>query len=298
MDNVSMIGLPFYSLAKYRGMGLAVKTLRELGITSIVRKHAHTFRDMGDLQLSEIEVDSGPSYLRNFPQFLRDTDSVFRASSEVGADDFVFCLGGECTFIAGTLAGFKRKFKGNPGMLWIDAHGDFNTPETTVSGFIGGMCLAFACGRGPKLSADIEVARPLLNEENVVHLGSRALDLLEEKAMRSSPLRLYSADDVHRTGVSKVAREAARYLADRADWIVCHLDVDSIDKSIISAVNFPEKGPGLTLEEVKTVVHELRSTGKLKVFDLAAYNSSLDPNQDSGGRLLELTSEILSMRDD
>lgn len=150
MDNVSMIGLPFYSLAKYRGMGLAVKTLRELGITSIVREHAHTFRDMGDLQLSEIEVDSGPSNLRNFAQFLQDTDSVFRASTEVGGDDFVFCLGGECTFIAGTIAGFNRKFTGKPGMLWIDAHGDFNTPETTVSGFIGGMCLAFACGPRPQ----------------------------------------------------------------------------------------------------------------------------------------------------
>lgn len=296
MENVSLIGLPFYSLAKYRGMGLAVKALRELGIAEVVKRQASAFRDLGDVPLSEIEADSGPANLRNFPQYLRDTDTVLRASSQVGSDDFVFCLGGECTFIAGTLAGFKTKFKGKPGILWMDAHGDFNTPETTISGFIGGMCLAFACGRGPKLSSDIESARPLLSEENVVHLANRALDPLEEKAMQSSPLRMYSAADAHRIGIAKVAREAREFLADRSDWIICHLDVDSIDNGIISAVNFPEKGSGLTLEEVKTVVHELRRTGKLKVFDLAAYNPNVDPKQDSGNKLLNLTSEILSIR--
>jgi arginase len=296
MENVSLIGLPFYSLAKYHGMGLAVKALRELGIAEVVKRQASVFRDLGDVTLSEIEADSGPPNLRNFPQYLKDIDTVFRASSQVGSDDFVFCLGGECTFIAGTLAGFKTKFRGNPGILWMDAHGDFNTPETTISGFIGGMCLASACGRGPKLSSDIESSRPLLSEENVVHLASRALDPLEEKAMRSSPLRMYSAADAHRIGIAKVARAAAEFLADRSDWIICHLDVDSIDPGIISAVNFPEKGSGLTLEEVKTVVHELRRTGKLKVFDLAAYNPNLDPKQDSGNKLLNLTSEILSIR--
>lgn len=293
METVSFIGLPFYSLAKYRGMGLAVKALRGLGIAKVVESKASGFRDLGDVSLSEIDADSGPPNLKNFPQFLRDIDGVCQVSREVDSDDFVFCLGGECTFIPGTLAGFKTKFKGKPGILWMDAHGDFNTPETTVSGFIGGMCLAFACGRGPNLSPDIENARPLMDEENVVHLASRNLDPLEEKAMRSSPLKMYTAVDAHEAGVNKLARETARYLADRSDWIVCHLDVDSIDNGIISAVNFPEKGSGLTLGEVNTVVQELRQTGKLKVFDLAAYNPNLDQNQESGKKLLELTSHLL-----
>jgi len=288
-----MIGLPFYSLAKYRGMGLAVRALRNLGITEVAKAKASAFGDLGDVSLSEIDIDSGPQNLKNFTQFQRDIDRVSQASAKVDWDDFVFCLGGECTFIPGTLAGFKAKFKGKPSILWMDAHGDFNTPETTNSGFIGGMCLAFACGRGPKLSPDIENTRPLLNEENVVHLASRNLDPLEEKAMRSSPLKMYTAADMHRIGVGQVAREVAKYVADRSDWVVCHLDVDSIDNEIISAVNFPEKGNGLTLGEVSTVVQELRKTGKLKVFDLAAYNPSLDRDQESGKKLVELTSQLL-----
>jgi arginase family enzyme len=90
-----------------------------------------------------------------------------------------------------------------------------------------------------------------------------------------------------------VAREAAHYLAAQSDWIICHLDVDSIDPRIISAVNFREEG-GLTLREVRTVVDELRGTDKLKVFDLAAYNPMLDHNYDSANKLLKLTSEIFS----
>ena len=293
MRNVSMIGLPIYTLAKYRGMGMAVEALRRVGIKEAVSRHTPGFKDLGDVELTQIEADSGPSNLRNFPQFLEDTESIMRATSEVDPDDFVFCLGGECALITGSLAAFRSKFKGQPGMLWMDAHGDFNTQETTTSGFIGGMCLAFACGRGPKLTPAIESARPLLDEKNVVHLASRSLDPLELKAMQSSPLRLYSASDVHEIGLQEVAQEVAEYLAARSDWIVCHLDVDSIDPRIISAVNFREEG-GLTMEEVRMVVDRLLGTGKLKVLVLAAYNPLLDHDNDASNKLVKLTSEIFA----
>ncbi len=292
MERVTLIGLPFYSLSKYRGMGEGVGALRSLGIAEVVKKFAASFNDLGDSRLSDIDADSGPPNFRNFPEFLADTDRVQQTASKVGSDDFVFCLGGECTFVVGTLAGFKDKFKGKPGILWMDAHGDFNTPETTMSGFIGGMCLAFACGRGPRLSDAIEKAKPLLEEENVVHVASRALDPLESKAMSASPLKLYSASALHKEGASKVAADAAAYLADHCDWITCHLDVDSLDPSFIPAVNFPEPG-GLSLEETKMLVEALKASGKLKVFDLTAYNPTLDQNQTSAAKLLKLISEVL-----
>jgi arginase len=293
MDNVSLIGLPFYSLSKYRGMAKAVTTLRSAGITETLRQSTKHFTDMGDCHLSGITEDSGPPNLRNFPQFLHDTEVVQEMASRVGGDDFVFCLGGECTLITGTLAGFKNKLKGKPGILWVDAHGDFNTPETTSSGFLGGMPLAFACGRGPKLTQSVEHARPLLEEENVVHLASRSIDPLESIAMSSSRMKVYSDSTAHNEGVPKVAAEAAAYLADHSDWITCHLDVDSIDPTIIPAVNYPEPG-GLTLEEVKTVVMALRRTGKLKVFNLTAYNPTLDQDQTSAQKLLTLVAELMS----
>ena len=271
---------------------MAPKALRKLGIADAVKQHAQSFKDLGDIALSEIIADTGPSSLRNFPLFLRNTDTILRAASGVDPDDFVFCLGGECALIVGSMAAFKTRFKGTPGVLWIDAHGDFNTPETTISGFIGGMCLALACGRGPKLTSSIEKTRPLLREENLVHVGSRSLDPLESEIMQASSLRSYSASEVHKAGASEIAREAARYLAERSDWIVCHIDVDAIDPTVISAVNFQEQG-GLTLEETRIVVRELFRTQKVKAIILAGYNPLLDQNNYSGNELVKLTSQIL-----
>jgi arginase len=157
------------------------------------------------------------------------------------------------------------------------------------------MCLAFICGRGPKLSPSIEDKRPLVSEENVVHLGSRALDPLEAKAMRSSRLTLYSASEAHEIGISKVAREAASYLAERSDWVICHLDVDSIDPSVLAATNYHEAGQGLSLAEVRSIVDELYATSKLRVFNLAAYNPILDHDHESGRLLVSLISDIFSV---
>jgi arginase len=259
MQATSLIGLPIYTIAKYRGIGMAVKNLRKLGIAQSLNTKSRDFRDLGDVKLSEIETDVGPPNLRNFAQFQQDTERIIQATSKVDSDDFVVCIGGECALVVGSLAAFRMRFKGQPGMLWMDAHGDFNTPKTTNSGFISGMCLAFACGRWSKATSNINVPEPLLDEENLVHFAGRTFEPQELKAMQSSRMRVYSISDVYHNGCHETAREAAHYLAERSDWIVCHLDVDSIDPSIIASVNFSEAG-GLVLEEVREVIDSIEYT--------------------------------------
>ena len=293
IKKLTLMGLPIYSHSAYRGMAMAVSDLRSAGIAEILRNNTESFVDLGDVELSQITTDTGPKNLRNLPQFLKDTDSIEHVAHQVNTEDFVFCLGGGCELIVGTLAGFKGAFKGIPGVVWMDAHGDFNTPETSASGYIGGMSLAMACGRGPRLSQRIEAVRPLLTEESIVHVASRALDPAEHAAMTASPMKLYSAKSVHSEGITKVASETANYLADRCDWIVCHLDVDAIDPEFVPAVNFPEHG-GLNLEEVTTIVEALQKTGKVRVFNIAAYNPIFDKNDKSRNTLLKLLTELFS----
>ncbi len=293
---VSLVGLPFYSMSRYNGMGLAVSALRRLGIADVISNRSRSFRDRGDVTLSTIMEDSGPQNLRNFPQFIEDTKTVYRAiSGWEEPDDFVFCLGGECALVTGAMAAFRKRFEGRPGILWMDAHGDFNTPDTSPSGFIGGMCLALTCGRGPHLTDEIERSRPLVTEENVIHVGSRALDSSEAKAMEDSALELYPTSKLHQVGTPQIAEIAAHNLAERCDWIVCHLDVDVIDPRTIPAVNFPTPGDALTMEEVVTIVKSLRDTGKLKVFNLTAYNPMMDNyNYECGTKILKLVSNAIS----
>jgi arginase len=292
MRRVSLLGVPFYTLSSFRGMGIAVSALRNLGLPKMLSQKSHSFRDLGDAALSGPTTDSGPMNLRNYNAFFEDTRKTTDLARGVKSDEFVICVGGECTLIVGTMAAYKTKFKGTPGIVWLDAHGDFNTPETTPSGFIGGMCLAFACGMGPKLPRETESDRPLVSLENVVHVGSRTFDPLEKLAIERSGMKLYPASAISRVGPLEVARQTAGYLADRSDWILCHLDVDVLDPAIMPAVNFPENG-GLRFEEVTVIVDELERTKKLMVFDLAAYNSEKDHRNQCGQKLVDWLSSTL-----
>jgi arginase len=137
---VPFVGIPFYTLAKYRSMGDAVKSLREAGIVQRIRSVTNDLADLGDVDCPFIEQDHGKRNLRNFEEFLEGTRRVKdKLSGRIDSSRITFCLGGDCAFVPGSLAGLKTVYKGKPGMVWLDAHGDFNTPETSPSGFIGGI---------------------------------------------------------------------------------------------------------------------------------------------------------------
>lgn len=293
MEGITFVGIPFYSQAKYQGMGKAVESLRNAGIVQSLRTTHLSVSDIGDVECPPIPQDKGPRNLKNFEAFLEGTRRVKeKLSREAKKSSITFCLGGECTFIVGSIAALKTVYKGKPGLLWLDAHGDYNTPETTPSGFIGGMPLAMACGLGPKLSSDIENLRPLLEPERVVHVGSRALDPGEEEALRGS-VTVYDAKTVKQQGAKQTARSAAKLLAESSDWIIAHLDVDVLDPSVIPGVNFPEPG-GLSQNEVLDIFRGLQSTGKLRVVDLTAYNPARDVNSQARSVLLDLAPKLVA----
>lgn len=271
MKSVSVVGLPLYTLARYGGMGRSVTALRRAWSTS----PGGAARDEGNAEFPALETDVLEGGMKNFGHFVSASETIAEKVESIGDADTLVCLGGECSFTIGALAGLVKTRAGRPGMLWIDTHGDFNTPGTSPSGYIGGMCLAMACGRGPKLGERLDSRRPLLQEERLVHLGSRALDPPELEMMRASPMGLYTMKKVNLMGAAEAAGQAARRLSDAADWFVCHLDVDVLDPSVMPAVNYPTPG-GMAIGQVVAVVKALRNTGKMKVLDVAAYNSDLD----------------------
>ena len=268
-----MLGLPIFTLARYRGMGLSPGALRRAGVIASLGPSA---RDLGDVKLPPLNRDVDQGRIKNLDNFALASETIYKKTRTMDRDRSAVFLGGECSLIVGSLAGLCEVFEGRPGMLWMDSHGDFNTPESSPSGYIGGMCLAMAVGRGQKLGAGVEPHRPLIDEGAVVHLGSRALDPEEERALLSSGLGLIPMTEVRKQGVGSVADRASGRLSDRADWLVCHLDVDVVDPSLVPSVNYPAPG-GLTVEEAVSVVQVLKRTGKLSVVDVTAYNPSFDP---------------------
>ena len=290
MQSISLLGVPLYTLAKNHGMGAAVQSLRNQGIVGTLSEQFDQFRDFGDVTLPSLTSDEGLPNLRNYDHFLNCTNAIFEVTRKLLTDeDMIFNLGGECALILGSAAGLKQHPSDKLGLLWIDAHGDFNTPQTTRSGCVGGMPLAFVCGRGPKFNLDIERLRPIIHESAVMHLGGRDFDPLESDAIRSSEIKLYSPSEFRKNGVDRTAAEIVGVLADQSDWLICHLDLDAIDPSIMPAVNYACPG-GLILPELRAAVRTIAETGRLRVFNLAGYNSALD----KGGLCAKVIIDLIS----
>ncbi|TLX98861.1 MAG: hypothetical protein E6K89_00285, partial [Thaumarchaeota archaeon] len=204
-------GFPIYTLARLQGLALSPPALRGLGLVKALEGEGLKITDMGDIKLQKLSKDSGPKKFRNSTYAAKGTERIRRAAGQASERELAILVGGECSLVMGSLSGMKSRRRGRAGILWMDAHGDFNTPETTPSGFIGGMCLALACGRGRPLSQETEEGRgPLLGEDAVVHLGSRALDRLEELAMKESEITLVSAKELRKGGAADYGRRAAR----------------------------------------------------------------------------------------
>lgn len=286
MKSASVLGVPMYTLAAYSGMGRSPSALREAGVIDALGPGTE---DLGDLVLANPKRNVGPPTARNFRLFVRETSAI-GMSGALKRDGFSLVLGGECSLIVGELQCLEQTRNGRIGLLWMDSHGDFNVPSTSPSGYIGGMCLAFACGRGPLITRELQKMMPLIGEERLVHLGSRALDAKEERMMRDSEMQVLSMKEFRRLGAETSSRKVAQRLSDRADSIVCHFDVDVLDPSLVPSVNYPTEN-GLKLAEAVHVIRELLATGKLSVLNLTAYNADRDTGLSSAKTVVSIVSK-------
>jgi arginase len=183
----------------------------------------------------------------------------------------VLVLAGNCSSCLGTLAALD-----DPGIVWFDAHGDFNTPETTISGALEGMSLAIATGHcHPEL-----MARPVL-EENVVLAATRSFDPLEAVRLRASKITFAAIEEVPR---------AVDLLAARVETIYLHLDLDVLDPRISPGVNFSEPG-GISPEQLFDAVKHVVATGKLGAAAIANFN----PDRDRENRTLKIAERLVAI---
>ena len=180
-------------------------------------------------------------------------------------------LAGNCNSCLGTLSALD-----DPGVVWFDAHGDFNTPETSISGAFEGMSLAVAAGHCHRELMPRPVA-----EENVVLAATRSLDPLEEVRLRQSNIELASLDALP---------SALRRLEPRVKTIYLHLDLDVLDPTVSPGVNFSEPG-GISLDQLYNAVKQVAGTGKLAAAAIANFN----PDRDRDNRTLKIAETLVAI---
>lgn len=266
--NVSIIGVPYDLDQPYVGMGKAPDALLDAGLA---RRLEAAGCSMILAEMIDIPESDEPREVRLGHLMTRIGYEVARARA---ADFFPLILGGDCMTALGTLAGLLDP--AGTGIAWLDAHGDFNTPETTLSGYLGGMSLACAVGRGlDELRTSSRLSAPV-PERNVALIGTRDLDPPEERALAASSVMLVRADEL--SGDSSSLDRALLALG-TFPQLYLHLDIDVLDPIEAPGVDYPA-ARGLRLPVLQDLVGRIAGMGNLAALTLTAVN----PEKDIDGR--------------
>jgi len=202
-----------------------------------------------------------------------------------GRGDFPLVLAGNCISCIGTLAGMGDP---PPAIIWLDAHGDFNTPETTVSGFLDGMALATAVGRcWGKLAATVPGFRPV-PETQAVLLGARDFDVDEHALLDSSAVSLIDAQRIRKHGLRAALEPLLSRIQTDAGRAYLHIDLDVLDPAEARVNHFAPTG-GLTLAELLGIVSLVRERFALAATAITAY----DPEYDEGEKAIRAAVDVI-----
>jgi arginase len=200
---------------------------------------------------------------------------------------FPIVLGGDHSLAMGSVSGVAR---GRVGVIWVDAHADFNTPETSPSGNIHGMPLAVLCGLGhPRLTEVFQAVDP----KDVVLIGVRSVDPGEARLLKEMGVRVYTMHEVDRLGIAPIAEEALSYL----EGLPLHvsLDADVLDPTLAPGVGTPVPG-GLSYREAHLLMEILALSGRVRSLDLVEVNPILDEKNRTALMMVGLALSLLGKR--
>jgi arginase len=182
-------------------------------------------------------------------------------------------LGGDHSLAIGSVAGVARGRR--IGLIWVDAHADFNTPETTPSGNIHGMSLATLVGKGHPALASVGGSGPALRPADVALVGVRDIDTLEREALRNAGINIFTMHDIDRRGMAAVMDEAITRVSSATDGYYVSFDLDALDPNEAPGVGTPVRG-GITYREAHLAMELVAASGRLAGLDLVEVNPILD----------------------
>jgi arginase len=291
LSKIGLLGIPYNVGSKGLRLEKGAEALRKAGIVNELRKVSEVV-DFGNLNINLPIPDYTNPKLLNPNQF----ETLSRALAEkiktlINAGYFPLVFGGDCSAAIGIIEAL-RGYSPRIGMVYMDAHGDFNTPDTSPSGIIGGMDVALIAGKGPKNLSAMFGHSPLIPEENIVLFGVRDLDPLEERALFNSKVKIYRRERIRSQGAENVANEILRSLEPRCESMYLHVDLDVLDSSVFSASGLPVPD-GLTKKEFQGAFKILARGGRLCGLTLTAFDAAKDADGNQARNVLDLVVETL-----
>ncbi len=294
ISKIGILGVPYNVGWRNEGIDKGPEALRDAGLAERLRKVARVVEDLGDIRADLPPYDDSNPKLLN-PQQVIALCKVLASTVERICQDsyFPLILGGEDSVLMGIVEGLKRGLRKRIGLIYLDAHGDFNTPETTPSGLIGGMDVAIVAGRGSEILTKMFGYTPQLPEGNIVLYGVRDLDPPEKIALEGSQVHVYPRAKIRELGAEAVMNNALERLEAACDQVYIHVDLDVLDESAMKAQILPVPD-GLSLSEFTRAIRTVIATGKLTGLAIMVFNPLKDREGLEANKTTRLIAEALS----
>lgn len=274
--HISLIGVPMDLGADRRGVDMGPSAIRYADITEKLRALGHEVDNLDSVRVPEPETRApGEPQLKYLEQITGAAEELARrVRARMEAGSLPIILGGDHSIALGSVSG-SANARGPIGLIWFDAHADFNDAETTPSGNIHGMILAALAGYGDPRLVNLAGAGPHVDPRHIVIVGARDLDSGEKVLLRQAGVHVRSMTEIDRRGMDEVTREAIALAGAETNGIHISFDMDAVDPHEAPGVGTPVPG-GITYREAHLAMELVYDSERMISLDLVEVNPILD----------------------
>ncbi|MEE8398397.1 MAG: arginase [Desulfobacterales bacterium] len=287
---IDIIGIPMDLGQSQRGVDMGPGALRYADLSLRLHNLGYEIIDSGNI---DVPIRNTVEKSNLISEIQKASELVYTAGrNSISKGYFPIFLGGDHSISIGTIGGISHQIP--TGVIWIDAHGDFNTLETSPSANIHGMTLSILTGNGPENLVNVGRPGRKIDAENIVIIGVRSLDNKEKEFLKDSGIKVYTMRDIDEQGIDRIARKAIKLL-EHLEGIHVSLDIDSIDPSEAPGVGTPVSG-GLSYRESHLMMEVFADTGKVSSMDIVEINPIIDQQNRTADIAVELAASLLGKK--
>ena len=299
-SQIAVIGAPLDLGAGRRGVDMGPSAIRVARLDARLASLGYEVHDLGNVEVEQAESRPvGRENARYLPEITRTCSRLAKAvEGALAAGQFPLVLGGDHSVAAGTVSGIARHFrkrKQRIGLIWVDAHADMNTPETSPSGNVHGMPLSSLIGMGPDELVKLGGFAPKVLPQNVALVGIRDVDQLEKPHIKASGVRAFTMRQIDERGLLHVMSEAIRIASEGTAGFHVSFDMDAVDPDEAPGVGTPVRG-GITYREAHLALELVCDCKKMVSFEVVEVNPVLDVANRTAELAVELVMSAMGKR--
>lgn len=296
--NIHILEMPLDFGASRHGSDMGPSAIRLAGIKDRLEKLGHKIEKYySPMQINpqEYEVIGNPKAKYLLPIVRANTQLAEEVEKTALAGDFPLIIGGDHSIALGSLAGLSaacKKTGKKLGVLYVDAHGDFNTTETSPSGNIHGECMSASCGYGIPELTNLYFEGRKIDPKNVCYVGLRDLDAGEKLLMKEAGVTAFTMTDIDRLGFNEVMKRVLDFFKDKVDAVHLSFDMDCLDPMYAPGTGY-QLPAGMTNREALLLMEEMCDCGLVKSAEIVEVNPVLDVRNQTAAFAVELAARLL-----